>query len=113
MNRFFELSFDLFCIADLDGYFVRINSNFSKLLGHSDADLLSRPFLYFVHEDDREETVEQMSVLSQGKPVVRFRNRYLTATGEYAILEWTAKSVSDERLIFAVARDVTENAKGY
>jgi PAS domain S-box-containing protein len=109
MNRFFELSFDLFCIADLDGYFVRINSNFSKRLGHSHADLLSRPFLHFVHEDDRNETVEQMSVLSQGKPVVRFRNRYLAATGNYVTLEWTAKSISDERLIFAVARDVTEN----
>ncbi len=107
MNRFFELSFDLFCIADLDGFFVRINANFSKVLGHSDADLLSRPFLHLVHPEDRAETEEQMSVLSNGKPVVRFRNRYLTAKGDYATLEWTAKCLSDERLIFAVARDVT------
>jgi eukaryotic-like serine/threonine-protein kinase len=108
MNRFFELSLDLFCIADLDGYFVRINDNFSKVLGHTNADLLSQPFLNFVHEADRLDTIEKMSVLNEGKPVVRFRNRYRTLTGDYVTLEWTAKSISDERLVFAVARDVTD-----
>jgi eukaryotic-like serine/threonine-protein kinase len=107
MERFFELSLDLFCIADLDGYFVRINSNFSRVLGLNEAELLSRPFLDFVHEEDRPQTVEQMKLLDQGIPVVRFRNRYQTSSGRFATLEWTAKHIKPERLIFAVARDVS------
>ena len=107
MNRFFELSLDLFCIAGLDGFFRRINQNFSRVLGYSERELLSRPFLDFVHKDDRETTVDQMSVLGKGQPVVRFRNRYTTVQGGIVTLEWMAKSIAGEELIFAVARDVS------
>ncbi|MEZ6132829.1 MAG: protein kinase [Planctomycetaceae bacterium] len=107
MNRFFELSLDLFCIADFEGYFRRINANFPRVLGYAEQDLLSRPFLDFVHPDDQRQTVQVMSVLDEGQPVVRFRNRYRAADGRYVTLEWTAKSIDSESLIFAVARDVT------
>ena len=40
MNRFFQLSLDLFCIAGLDGYFRRINANFSRVLGHTEEDVV-------------------------------------------------------------------------
>lgn len=111
MNRFFQLSLDLFCIAGFDGFFRRINPNFSRVLGHSEDELLSRPFLDFVHEADRQETLAQMQVLSDGQPVVQFRNRYLTASGEYITLEWMAKAIENEGIIFAVARDVTASAR--
>lgn len=107
MQRFFELSLDLFCIAGLDGYFRRINSNFSRVLGFNEEDLLARPFVDFVHEEDRENTYRAMSVLARGEPVVRFRNRYQTAAGNYVTFEWTAKSFVGRELVFAVARDVT------
>ncbi|MEZ6090822.1 MAG: protein kinase [Pirellulaceae bacterium] len=107
MSRFFELSLDMFCIADLNGYFRRVNSNFSRVLGYSEADLLSQPFLNFVHPDDVQRTIKQMRSLDKGKSVVRFRNRYRTANGEFRKLEWTAKTIADENVIFAVARDVT------
>lgn len=106
MTRFFEISLDLFCIAGFDGFFRRINSNFSRVLGISDQELLSRPFLDFVHEDDRRKTIEVMGQLLEGQPVVRFRNRYLTATGEIIMFEWTSKSIPNENLIFAVARQI-------
>ncbi len=106
MNRFFELSLDLFCIATADGYFQRINANFSRVLGHTDADLLARPFLDFVHPDDVAETVKQMQLLQQGQAVVGFRNRYRTASGDFKVLEWMAQSVDNDNIIFAVARSV-------
>ncbi|QEG39729.1 protein kinase domain-containing protein [Roseimaritima ulvae] len=107
MNRFFDLSLDLFCIADFQGFFRRINSNFSRVLGFTNEELMAQPFIHFVHPDDRHRTVTQMSVLGKGQPVVRFRNRYRTADGKYIVLEWTSKAIQDESLIFAVARDVT------
>lgn len=106
MTRFFELSLDLFCIAGFDGFFRRINSNFSRVLGFSDHELLSRPFLDFVQKEDRFKTIEVMGELLEGQPVVRFCNRYRTASGEAIMFEWTAKSIPEENVIFAVARQI-------
>jgi serine/threonine-protein kinase len=108
--RFFELSLDLFCIAGLDGFFRRVNANFSRVLGYTDRELVSRPFLDFVHPRDREKTAAEMAKLSRGLPVVKFENRYRDVAGGYRVFEWTAKSIPEEGLIFAVARDVTDRA---
>jgi eukaryotic-like serine/threonine-protein kinase len=109
--RFFELSLDLFCIAGLDGYFRRVNCNFSRVLGHPSEELISRPFLDFVHPDDREGTLGEMAKLALGLPVTRFCNRYRDVEGQYRWFEWTAKAIPEEGVIFAVARDVTERVE--
>lgn len=106
MTRFFELSLDLFCIAGFDGFFRRINSNFSRVLGYSEAELLDRPFLDLVYEKDQSRTVDAMTRLYEGEPLVHFRNRYLAADGKLIEFEWSAKSMVTESLIFAVARQV-------
>lgn len=107
LTRFFELSLDMFCIAGLDGFFKRVNGNFSRVLGHSTADLLRHPFLHFVHPGDWPATQAVMGELHRGRPVVRFNNRYRHADGDYRVLEWTAKSIPEEGVVFAIARDVT------
>ena len=106
--RFFDLSLDLFCIAGMDGYFRRINQNFSCLLGYTDHEMLSRPFASFVHPDDLDATAAAMSQLTSGLPVTQFTNRYLHADGHYLYLEWVAKTEFEGGgNIYAVARDVT------
>ena len=107
--RFFELSLDLFCIANLDGYFLHLNPNFSKVLGHSPAELLARPFLDFVHPDDHTPTAKVMQRLGQGQAVVRFRNRYRDSSGRYLVFEWTAKAEGD--IVYAAARNLSEQVQ--
>jgi eukaryotic-like serine/threonine-protein kinase len=106
--RFFDLSLDLFCIAGFDGFFRRINDNFARVLGYSSAELLAKPFLSFVHPEDQQRTMAVMAQLDQGFPLVRFRNRYRDVRGAYRWFEWTAKAVPKDDVIFAAARDVTE-----
>jgi serine/threonine-protein kinase len=106
--RFFDLSLDLFCIAGLDGYFHRVNSNFTRVLGYTEHELAARPFIEFVHPDDRDKTMAEMTKLSQGLPVVHFQNRYRDIQGNYRCFDWTAKSIPEEGIVFAVARDVTD-----
>jgi len=108
LARFFELSLDLFCLAGLDGFFKQINQNFNRVLGYSTEELLARPFIDLVHPDDLEQTRLQVVKLSQGLPVVRFENRYRDRSGNYKWFEWTAKSVPEEGIIFATAREITE-----
>jgi len=107
--RFFDLSQELFCIAGLDGRFRRINNNFTRVLGHTTEELLALPFIHFVHQEDHANTYAVMAKLTEGKPVVNFRNRYRDSEGNYRWFEWTAKSIPEEGLIFAVAREVTDD----
>lgn len=107
LQAFFNICPDLFCIAGADGYFRRVNPNFSRVLGLSDAEILSRPFIERVHPDDVRNTIDVMQALKEGKPIVRFLNRYRTSSGDYRWFEWTAKSIVAQDLIFATARDVT------
>jgi serine/threonine-protein kinase len=102
--RFFELSLDMFCIAGIDGYFKRVNPNFSKVLGYEAADLLSVPFMEFVHPDDRETTAAVMGQLLGKTKVSGFRNRYRDADHRYHYVEWNAQAATDDGLIFAAAR---------
>ncbi|TVP99669.1 MAG: PAS domain S-box protein [Planctomycetaceae bacterium] len=106
--RFFDLSLDLFCIANFQGYFTRVNENFPRCLGYSAAELMSRRFIEFVHVDDYHKTMLEIQKLSQGEPTICFRNRYRHADGHYVWLEWTSRSVMEEAAIYAAARDVSD-----
>jgi serine/threonine-protein kinase len=106
--RFFDLSLDLFCIASVQGYFWRLNENFTRTLGYPHKELTAQPFIEFVHPDDRPNTLHEIIRLSRGEPTIQFINRYRHKDGHYVSLEWTARSVRAEGVIYAVAREVTE-----
>jgi diguanylate cyclase (GGDEF)-like protein/PAS domain S-box-containing protein len=108
-TRFFELSRDMICVAGFDGYFKRVNPAFERTLGYSRRELLERPFVEFVHPDDRDDTdVEAGEISDGGRATVHFQNRYLDKEGGVHWIEWTSVGVPDEKRIYAVARDVTE-----
>lgn len=107
-ERFFALSLDLLCIAGMDGRFREINAAWERALGYSVEELTSRPFLDFVHPEDREETARAVATLAEGGEIFCFRNRYRRKDGCYRLFEWRGCVVGDRDLIYALARDVTE-----
>lgn len=108
---FFELSADLLCIAGFDGFFKRINPAVSQLLGYTNEELFSRPINEFVHPDDQEVTEKVREELRKNKPLLNFENRYITKGGEIVWLSWTSMPVYSDRLIFAIAKNVTHKMK--
>jgi PAS domain S-box-containing protein len=111
MDRFFNLSLDLFCIASLDGRFLRLNPSWERVLGIPRSELLSRPWLDFVHPDDCEATKGARSRLLDDMEVLAFENRYRCADGSYRWLQWASAPVRQLGLIYAVARDVTDDKR--
>jgi len=111
ISVFFRASLDMLGVAGVDGYFKRINPAFSETLGYSDEEIMGRPFIELVHPDDIDSTVAAMEKLSGGESVIRFQNRYRNCDGRYLWLEWSAVPDSRGELIFAAARNVTEQKK--
>ena len=107
-DRLFDLSLDMLCVAGLDGYFRRVNPAFSRILGYTAEELCARPFLDFVHPEDRTATQAEVEKLARGIDTVRFENRYRTRDGSYRWLSWaTPAPEPGSQSLYAVARDVT------
>lgn len=111
LDQLFNLSMDMLCVAGFDGYFKQINPAFTRTLGYSVDELLSRSFLEFVHPDDRDKTVAEMGRLSQGLPTVDFHNRYRDKQGAYHWMAWRATPMAETGLIYAIARDETQQMR--
>lgn len=108
LERLFRLSQDSLVVARLDGYFLRVNPQLSKLLGVAEVDLLDRPFTSYVHPDDLAATSEVLTEQYRGARIEAFTNRVLAADGRYRVLSWKSSPVPEEGLATAVARDVTQ-----
>jgi two-component system, sensor histidine kinase and response regulator len=107
-SRYFELSRDLVCTAGFDGYFKQLNAAWTETLGWSEEELRARPFVEFVHDEDRARTEEQTAELAAGGVTVDFVNRYATKDGGWRWIEWSSMAILEEQLIYASARDVTQ-----
>lgn len=106
-KHFFELSKDLLCIAGFDGYFKKTNPAVSKLLGYTEEELLSKPISEFIYFDDQNITETVRGELTKNSPLQNFENRYVTKRGEIVWLSWTSVPIFDEKLIYAIAKNVT------
>lgn len=105
-DRLYRLSLDMLCVIGLDGTFRRCNPAFERTLGHSPEAVAGTPLLDLVHVDDVATTVEQMRRLATGEPV-KFENRCRCADGSFKWLVWSINPEQAEKLVYAVAHDIT------
>jgi PAS domain S-box-containing protein len=108
VDRLFTLSADLITVAGFDGFWKRVNPAFETRLGYTEREAFARPYLEFVHPDDRELSEAQALGILGGKTIVAFENRIVCKDGSFRWIEWTATPVLEERLLYGVGRDVTE-----
>jgi two-component system cell cycle sensor histidine kinase/response regulator CckA len=105
---FFEMSLDNLCVAGLDGYFKRVNPAWTRTLGWTPGELMSRPSVEFVHPSDREATLAGRERLQVGTVMGPLVNRYLCKDGSFRWFEWRSIAHLDRGLVYAAARDITE-----
>lgn len=110
-ERFFELAIDMLCCLDFNGYFKRLNPAWERTLGFTRAELMSKPFIEFVHPDDRERTLEQNRKVRAGGKALGFENRYLCKDGSFRWFLWNAAPDVYGRTIYSVARDITDRKR--
>jgi len=108
LDRFIGLSLDLLCVVRLDGYFKRVNPIWERLLGWTPEELLARPYMDFIHPDDRASTIEAARKVFGGDDLVYFENRYLHKDGTHRWVLWSAALYAEKQVVYAAGRDITE-----
>ena len=101
---FFDMSLDMLCIAATDGYYKKVNQAFTRELGWSEEEMLSRPIVSFVHPDDVDKTLRELEKLDEGIPTIRFENRILCKDGTYKRLRWRSSPERGTGRLYAIAR---------
>jgi diguanylate cyclase (GGDEF)-like protein/PAS domain S-box-containing protein len=110
-ERFFLFSIDLLCTLDAAGKFLRVNPAFEQILGYRDKDLEGHFFTEFIHPHDWTRTKTEYDHILQGQSTLMFESRFRRKDGSYRLLSWTAYPFLGESVIYAVARDITEEIK--
>lgn len=101
-DRVFNFSVDMLCTANYDGFFTHLNPAWEKTLGWDLQTLLSKPYKEFIHPDDiYGKTIDEIDLLN-------YSIRFLCKDRTYKWLSWNIYPYPDERVIFAVARDITK-----
>ncbi len=101
----------LVATAGLDGCYQEVNAAFERILGWSKQESLSRPFLEFIHPEDRAAAVATFARLKSGDPAVNFLDRNICKDGSYRWINWTVIPVPDRDIVFGVGQDITEQKK--
>ena len=111
LREFIDLSLNLMCIAGTDGYFKYVNPAWQATFGYTREELLARPYLEFVHPDDREATITEGTHIASGENTRSFENRYRCKDGSYKWVQWSAVVTRERGLIYAIGADVTERKR--
>lgn len=107
-DQLFALTTDLIGVAGFDGRFHRVNPAWTTTLGWTPEELTASPWLDFVHPDDVQSTISAGQSLALGSSLTYFQNRYRTKSGNYRWLDWTSVPLVTQKLIYCIARDITD-----
>jgi PAS domain S-box-containing protein len=102
---FFEMSRDLL-FTSRDGYFLDVNPAWREALGWTREELLSRPFVEFLHPDDRDRTAAHAASLTGHEEADSFHNRLAARNGRYRWFSWASRV--DDGVIYGRGADITE-----
>jgi PAS domain S-box-containing protein len=108
LNQVFNFAPDILCIIGTDHRFKKVNPAMSTLLEYSEEEILSKTLGSFLHPDELETSKIRLKSFINRKQTLYFENRFVTKSSKVIWLSWTASNASEEGLIFAVGKDITD-----
>ncbi|WP_027600926.1 MULTISPECIES: PAS domain S-box protein [Pseudomonas] len=106
-DRLWALSEDLLLTADFNGQLLRVSPSWSRGLGYSEAELLSRPYRELIHPDDLPGVLVALDELRRSGLPARVENRVLAADGSWRWLSWTLSMDTEQDRLTGAGRDIT------
>ena len=105
LEEFMELSLDILCTIDNNGYFVSVSQASEKIWGYKPEELEGTLFLDYVAPQDLEATKKIDQKIVKGKEVAYFENHYIHKKGRLVPMLWSAKFDKRKSLIYCVAKE--------
>ncbi len=104
-DRIWNSTNDLMGTVGFDGFIKTVNPAWSRLLGHGDAELLSRPFLDIADPADHEKLQDVGARLAGGQVVAGFESSLIHKDGARSLVGWSAERYGEE--FYIVGRNIT------
>jgi PAS domain S-box-containing protein len=104
-ERLWSATNDLMGTASFDGYMVSVNPAWTRMLGFSESELTSRPYMEFIAPEDHERCIAIVRRMQGGEAMHNFESRMLHKEGQRFVILWTGRRYGD--LMYLVGRDVT------
>ncbi|MEO9052303.1 MAG: PAS domain S-box protein [Ginsengibacter sp.] len=105
---FFEMTPDLLCVVNKEGFLIKINDAVVEKLGYTREELIAKPVSAFIFPEDLELTLRKRDSLLNGHELINFENRYVTKDGNIIWLNWTSFYMPDLEIVCAIAKDITD-----
>ena len=102
----FQYSSQLCCLIGMDGYLQQVNPAWESLLGWSTSELMSQPWLTFVHPEEIKSTRRVYQQLVPGEPM-QWENRYSCKNGGYCLLSWKML-LNEDGSVYGIGSHVRE-----
>ncbi|MET0272538.1 MAG: PAS domain-containing protein [Phenylobacterium sp.] len=107
-DRLWRLSEDMLARADYDGGITAVNPAWTKVLGYSEQELLSRPYADIIHPEDLPTTVAALAAMGETGQPTRFENRILASDETWKPIGWTVSPEPESIHFIAVGRDLSD-----
>ena len=108
LERLFDMSIDPMCISDNNGYLLKVNPAFSRVLGYLPNELKNELFSSIVHPEDKVSFEKSLIQYQAGEKASRLECRCKTKFGAYKWLSWQLLGDIKANNIVAIARDINE-----
>ena len=105
LDNFFNKTLDMLCITDIEGNFIKINSEWTSSLGFEAKEIFRRNIMHFIHDDDKSKVYEAVEKMKKTGLILNLETRYLKKDGKYIWLEWHCHKTGDK--VYSSARDIS------
>lgn len=108
MQELLDFSPDVICIADKEGRFLQVSAAAKTVWGYDPAELVGRPFIELVVEEDRPRTLQAADDVVAGAVLNDFQNHYRCQDGRIKPMLWSARWNSEQQAVYCIGRDGSE-----
>ncbi len=110
-RRIMDSSADVICTLDAVGRFVEVGAACERLWGYLREELIGRLSTEWVDATGRKQSDEILDAVRRGATTHEFENRFVCKDGSSIEMGWSAVWSAQDRLIYCVARDITERKR--
>lgn len=107
-DRLWNLSQDMFARADYSGMMSAVSPAWTRVLGWSENELLTRGYATFMHPEDMPATLDAIAHMAETRRPAQFENRIATRDNGWKHIQWTVAPDPDGINFVAVGRDLTD-----